>query len=89
MTNAIYRRNVDLMEAELGDELVALDVAAGTCFGFNEVATAVWRRLAQPQSFDALRDDLLERYEVGLDQCSEELRALLDDMVERRLIVVG
>ena len=34
------------MEAELGEELVALDPQAGNCFGFNEVAAWVWRRLA-------------------------------------------
>ena len=43
-----YQRAVDLMEAELGDDIVALDVARGTCFGFNSVASSVWRALAEP-----------------------------------------
>lgn len=82
----IYQRAVDLMEAELGDEIVALDANGGTCFGFNGVASAVWRALAEPKSFEALRDGLIEDYEVGRDQCEAELAALLTDLTARGLI---
>jgi hypothetical protein len=74
------------MEAELGDELVALDPDGGNCFGFNGVATTVWRSLSEPKSFEQLRDELLNEYEVDRDQCSGELQGLLDDMIAKRLI---
>ena len=51
-----YVRAVDLLEADIGNELVALEPEAGNCFGFNEVATVVWRKLAEPKSFDELRE---------------------------------
>jgi len=82
----VYKRVIDLMEAELGDELVALDPAAGKCFGFNGVATSVWRELESPKSFEQLRDTLLGEYEVGQDQCSIELRELLGDLTAKGLI---
>ena len=82
----VYRRSIELMEAELGDELVALDPAAGECFGFNSVATSVWRELAEPKSFEQLRDALLQEYEVGPDQCSTELKALLQDLTQRGFV---
>ena len=59
MPDKIYARRIELMEAELGDELVALDVEAGSCFGFNEVATFVWRLLATPRSLADIRSHLL------------------------------
>jgi hypothetical protein len=74
------------MEAELGDELVALDPNVGECYGFNSVATSVWRQLEQPKSFDQLRDALLAEYEVEPDQCALELRELLDDLSMKGLI---
>lgn len=74
------------MEADIGDELVALDASAGNCFGFNQVATSVWRRLAEPKTFDQLRDDLLNEYEVSREQCSNELKDLLDDMTAKGLV---
>jgi Coenzyme PQQ synthesis protein D (PqqD) len=89
MRNTVYRRAVDLMEASLGDELVALDVRAGQCFGFNGVATSVWRWLEQPKSFEQLHDALLADYDVGSDQCLGELAELLDDLVSKGLVVRG
>ena len=81
-----YQRAVPLIEAELGDELVALDPEAGECFGFNSVATSVWRELKQPKSFEELRDGLLGEYEVSRDQCAQELGELLETLCARGLI---
>ena len=83
-----YQRAVDLMEAELGDDIVALDVARGTCFGFNSVASSVWRALAEPRSFETLRDNLLGEYQVSHGQCEEELGELLRDLTAKGLVVV-
>lgn len=89
MTGQVYKRNADLMEADLGDEIVALHLDEGTCFGFNEVAAWVWRRLAEPATFDQLRDELLEKYDVSADQCGQELRVLVDDLVAKKLLTTS
>jgi hypothetical protein len=86
MTDLIYERAASLLEADLGDELMALDVEGGTCFGFNPVATGVWRHLTSPKSFDELKEALLAEYDVSSEQCSQELRELLDDLVEKGLV---
>lgn len=89
VASPIYKRATELMEAELGDELVALDVKAGECFGFNSVATSVWRELAAPKSFEQVRDALLEEYDVEPDQCARELRELLDDLTYKGLVTTA
>jgi hypothetical protein len=86
VAGVVYRRIVELMESDLGNELVTLDPEAGKCFGFNEVATWVWRRLAEPASFEQLRDELLGQYDVAPEQCTRELRDLIDQMLTMRLI---
>jgi len=86
MSQQSYRRATDLMEANLGDELVALDPKGGECFGFNSVATSVWRELRQPKSFDELREVLLGEYDVDPEQCTRELRELLDDLFAKGLV---
>ena len=86
MPEKVYARCVELMEADLGAELVALDVDAGSCFGFNEVATSVWRLLMTPQSFGDLQSTLLAEYDVSTEQCVAELQQLLDDMIAKRLV---
>ena len=84
--NETYKRAVELLEADIDDELVALEPKLGECFGFNPVAKDVWRKLAQPQSFDQLRSELLADYDVSDEQCTAELRGLLQEMEQAKLI---
>ena len=86
MAELIYERAVNLLEAELGDELIALSVLSGNCFGFNPVAASVWRALETPRSFDELKTALLGEYEVPPEQCQSELEELLGDLVEKKLV---
>jgi hypothetical protein len=81
-----YRRATELMEAELGDELVALQPDLELCFGFNDVATDVWKQLETPKSFDQLKAKLLAGYEVNEHRCSNDLDELLNDMIEKGLV---
>lgn len=74
------------MEAEIDDEIVALDRAQGDVFGFNGVASDVWRLLAQPRSIGELCGELETLYAVGNQQCAEEVAALLDQLIEMRLV---
>lgn len=86
MNEPRYERSTQLLEANLGDELVALDAEGGNCFGFNSVATAVWRQLVSPKTFAELNEGLLAEYEVGAEQCREELQELLDSLVAKGLV---
>jgi hypothetical protein len=88
MTEPLYERSTQLLEANLGEELVALDAEGGNCFGFNSVATSIWHQLASPKTFAQLRDSLVAEYEVSTEQCAEELEELLDGLIEKRLIRV-
>jgi hypothetical protein len=86
MANITYKRAIDLMEADVGDELVGLDVNVGTCFGFNLVAACVWRSLSSPKTFDQLREKLLDEFDVSAEQCTGELKDLLDDLTAKGLV---
>jgi hypothetical protein len=86
MTNPVYKRAADLMEASVGEEILGLDARAGNCYGFNGVAASIWRKLENPKSFDELLSELIEEYEVDAEQCSPEVRAFLDDMLTQGLV---
>jgi hypothetical protein len=86
MAKTTYKRAIELMEAEVGDELVALDVQEGACFGFNPVAASVWRSLSAPKTFDQLRQELLDEFDVSAEQCAGELKELLDDLTAKGLV---
>jgi len=82
----VYKRAVELLEADIHDELVALEPQGGTCFGFNAVAASVWRLLETPKSFAELREALLSQYEVTSDECSNDLHDLLKAMKSEGLV---
>lgn len=84
----IYYRKTELLEAELGAEIVALDADSGICFGFNEVTSTVWRLLEKPRSSDEIRRALEDEYDVGSEQCRSELSELLDELVEKGVVGV-
>jgi hypothetical protein len=88
MEGTIYQRRGDILEADIGDELVALNVDDGMCFGFNSVATDVWKMLEQPQSASQLRARLAEQYEVDPERCAAELNSLLDQFVDMGLVAL-
>jgi hypothetical protein len=85
----IYRRKVELLEAELGDELVGLNPDVGLCFGFNDVAAAAWRRLKEPATLEQLCDALRTEYEVSAEQCAAEVKELLEDLLAKGLVTVN
>jgi hypothetical protein len=52
------------------------------------VGARVWELLKQPTSVGALRDALLDEYEVDQDRCAQDLLALLRKMRDEGLIEV-
>lgn len=86
MAERIYCRATELLEAELGNEIVALDAESGICFGFNEVAATVWRLLEQPKSADELQLALENEFDVDPQRCRDELSELLDDLVGKGIV---
>ena len=82
----LYKRASEVMDADVGDEVVAFDVHSGHTFSLNEVAASVWRSLSEPKSLDALRDELLADYDVSVEQCTSELEQLLEELVEKGLV---
>ena len=86
MPEALYARAAPLLEAEVDEEIVALDRKRGEVFGFNHVASDVWRLLEEPQTFDQLCRALQDRYDVAPDRCAEDTRELLEELTQLRLV---
>ena len=86
MSDQLYARAAPLLEAEIDEEIVGLNRERGEVFGFNKVASDVWRLLEEPRSADDLSRALQEIYDVPSDQCDRELAILLDDLVAKQLV---
>ena len=88
MTDWIVRRNRDLAEAESGDELFALNVEHGTCYGFNATANHVWKLIEQPQRLSDLRDRLVAHFDIEPDVCDRDVGDLLRNHEQEGLVSI-
>ena len=84
----IVRRCRALVEAEVDGELVALDVDAGQCYGFNRTATRIWELIEEPMRVTQVRGALLKEFEVSEEECDEQLSELLNFLQQKGLITL-
>ena len=88
MSDWIVARRDGLSEAELDGELLGLHVERGTCYGFNGTATRIWKMIEQPTRLGALRDALLNDYDVDAETCERDLRELLRELEQDGLVSI-
>jgi hypothetical protein len=84
--DALYRRSQQALFAEVGDDVVALHIAKGHCYGMEKVAAEVWNLLEQPLSAGQICSRLIERYEVDAGTCERDVSALLGEFEQEGLI---
>src|SRR5262245_3491533 len=81
------RVSPDVVFRDLEGEAVILDLASGTYFGLNAVATRVWRLLDEGRPFTAIVDAIAEEFDAVRGDVERDVAALLHDLQARRLIV--
>ena len=89
MTMKILRRSQQALSADVGSDVVALNVAKGACYGMEQVAADVWQLLAEPTDIEAICTSLVGRYEVDPDTCREDVGRLIDEMIREGLVDIA
>ena len=74
---------------ELSDEAVILHLNDGTYYGLDPVGASIWKLLQTPKTIQEIRDAIMEEYDVDADRCETDLRVLLKELAEKKLVVVG
>lgn len=73
----------------LEGETVILHLDAGIYFGLEGVGGRVWELLQERHTVVEIRDVLLNEYEVDVQRCQDDLRALLEDLAANGLIDIN
>lgn len=84
----IVVRDEGLLTAEVDGELVAMSIDRGVCYGLNSVGSRIWALLAEPRSIDDLCRQLLSEFDVGADDCRDQVLALLEDLRAEAMVTV-
>ena len=85
---AIVVATREQVSSDLAGEVVILNLNRGVYYGLDEVGALVWNLIQEPRPVEAIRDAILEGYEVEPDRCERDLLALLQDMEAAGLVEV-
>ena len=86
MKEPAYKRSKAALVADVGEDIVALNVERGFTYGMTGVTAAVWQLLAEPRDLTQLCSELLTLYEVDAETCRKQLSRLLDEMITEGLV---
>lgn len=81
-----YRRHPAVVATELSGEVVALHLDTKRYYTLNPTASRVWIALDQGADETALVAALTSTFEVPEDEASAHVTALLEELLQMRLI---
>lgn len=73
---------------QIEDETVLLELRTGRYFGLDPVASRLWQLLVDFGSTEAVAKAALEEYDVSFEQLRQDIDALVEQLVERKLLLV-
>ncbi|HXW08443.1 MAG TPA: PqqD family protein [Vicinamibacterales bacterium] len=80
------RPSPDVVWRDLDGEAVLLDLSSGAYFGLNQVGTRIWQLLEAGRLPDQIARTIVEEYDVDRPTAERDVAALVDALVDRRLI---
>lgn len=78
----------NIESAELGGEMVLLDVSAGEYYGLNELGSLIMTHLKEPLSVAEVKERIQSTFDVEKEQLEEDLNAFLEEMIKYKLIKI-
>ena len=78
-----------VMAREVGDETVILDLANGTYYGLDPVGARIWQLMAEGQTLVQVCEVMLSEYEVTRENIERDVLALVQTLLERKLVSAG
>lgn len=78
----------DAVFRELDGEAVVLNLQSGTYFGLDPVGTRIWQLIEQYGLLSAVRDALLEEFEVEAEAATRDLTSLVTELADRGLVEI-
>jgi hypothetical protein len=76
------------VSSELDGETVVLSMQDAHYYGLDGVAARIWELVREPMCLGAVRDTILQEYDVTPAQCDADVLAFVRDLAEKALIEV-
>ena len=86
--NSIVKVTRDQASCELVGEAVILDLKTGVYYGVDSVGARIWTLLQENKTVSAIRDALMNEYDVTPDQCTHDLLVFLELLKKSELVEI-
>lgn len=76
------------ISTEMADETVILNLQNGVYYGLDSVGSFIWKLIQEPHDVRAVRDAVLNEYDVEPERCEQDIMNLLQELVEQGLVEI-
>jgi len=83
---SVVVQDTKLAAADVDGRAVVLSVSAGSYFDFNQVATEIWKMLAEPCRVSEIFQRLSRQHHVDPETVSRDVTPFLQTLVDERLV---
>ena len=77
-----------LVGAEVGEDVLLLNLESGMYFELESVSARIWRLLETPTTVRRIEEVLLEEYDIDPERCHAEVARLLSELEDEGLVEV-
>jgi len=88
MTPRLYRRSESALFSNVGEDIVALHVENGHCYGMEKATAAIWELLADPIGIDQMVERLTATYDVAPADCRPDVERIVGQLEQEGLVSV-
>ena len=83
---SVVIRDNKLAAADVDGRAVVLSVSAGSYFDFNQIASEIWKMLAEPCRVSEVFQRLSRQHNVDPETVSRDVTPFLQTLVDERLV---
>jgi len=87
--DSVVAQSPQPMAASVDNEVVLLNQAVGTYYGFSELGSEVWNRIAAPTNVGSLCSELAAEFDADIETITRDVVAFLSQLAEYQLIEVN
>ncbi|MEJ2418284.1 MAG: PqqD family peptide modification chaperone [Exilibacterium sp.] len=79
-------RSPDIVFANIEDEVVMMSLESSAYLGLDDIGSRIWAGIETPTRVENLCRDLMRRYEIGLEQCLDDVISFLTELEASKAI---
>ena len=87
--DSVIQRDLEVIGAEAGQDLVMVSINTGNYYGVSDVAREIWDAIESPKRIADLVAELTAKYDIDPSLCEADTLSFLNDLLDEQLLRVG